>query len=534
MKRRHQMNRELKLREASGEDVKIEMSDGYRVRVVPNLPHLYGYKWYPWARAFFDSTAKMCLLCAANQISKSSTQIRKCIDWATNKKKWKKLWPPVNGISRTPRIFWYMYPSKDVATIEWRSKWVPEFMPRAHMKEDPVYGWEEVYEGKNISHIIFKSGIIVYFKTYTQRADNLQTSTVDAVFTDEELPEEKYDEIRARLFASDGYFSMVFTATLNQDMWRRALEGKGENELFKDAFKLQISMYDCLRYDDGTPSPWTPERIAEIIRACKSKLEVERRVHGRFVTEVGRKYGGFDSSRHFIAPQPIPQNWRWYVGIDSGSGGGAHKAAVVFVAVRPDLQLGYVARGWRGDGVITTAGDTFDKFKELKGTLQTTNQRYDPSAKDFSIIASRNGEGFEKADRSHETGESVVNTLFQSDMLFIFDTAELRKLGSELSSVMKNVHKSHAKDDFCDALRYCVTTIPWDWTAIKGGTQDEVLHDEFGPLPNSEPLKIWSSEEYEADQIRRRRGEEEYVPDRDGEGWGDLLEDIEEANENYG
>lgn len=40
------------------------------------------------------------------------------------------------------------------------------------------------------------------------------------VFIDEEILEEKYFEICVCLFASDGYFHMVFTVTLNQDMWR--------------------------------------------------------------------------------------------------------------------------------------------------------------------------------------------------------------------------------------------------------------------------------------------------------------------------
>jgi len=63
------------------------------------LPHLYSWPWYPWARAFFESRNKINLLCAANQISKSSTQIRKCIHWATATELWPSLW------KTTPRQF---------------------------------------------------------------------------------------------------------------------------------------------------------------------------------------------------------------------------------------------------------------------------------------------------------------------------------------------------------------------------------------------------------------------------------------------
>ena len=41
-----------------------------------DLPHLYGWGWYPWAKKIFDSKNKITLLCAANQIGKSSAAIR--------------------------------------------------------------------------------------------------------------------------------------------------------------------------------------------------------------------------------------------------------------------------------------------------------------------------------------------------------------------------------------------------------------------------------------------------------------------------
>src|SRR3990167_11560215 len=63
---------------------KIELQNG--------LPFLHAFPWYKWSREFFDSTAKMNLLTAGNQSGKSVTQIRKCIDWATNVDKWPLLW----------------------------------------------------------------------------------------------------------------------------------------------------------------------------------------------------------------------------------------------------------------------------------------------------------------------------------------------------------------------------------------------------------------------------------------------------------
>ena len=53
-------------------------------------------------------------------------------------------------------------------------------------------------------------------------------------------------------------------------MWWQALEGKGESEKFPNAFKLQVSKYDCLTFDDGTPGLYTEEGIAEEIAAAEA------------------------------------------------------------------------------------------------------------------------------------------------------------------------------------------------------------------------------------------------------------------------
>lgn len=489
------------------------------------LPHIFGFRWYSWAKAFFDSTNKMNLLCAANQISKSSTQIRKCIDWATNTKKWATLWP-----NRRPRIFWYMYPSNPVLKVEFEKKWVEEFLPRDGFERDEHFGYTIERTKNEIKAIHFFSGVSVYFKTYAQGADNLQTATVDAVFTDEELPEEIYDEVKARLFSTSGYFHMVFTATLNQDIWRRALEGSGDQELFPQAFKLQVSMYDCLFYSDGTPSHWTKERISELEKECKSDSEVKKRILGRFVSDAGRKYPAFDANRHFCPVQRIPDNWEWYAAADVGSGGtDGHPAALVYIAVRPDRQFGYVAHGWRGDGEVTTAGDVLEKHVMIRPKNNFARQVYDWQAKDFKTIASRIGQavgGWEMANKGHSEGEATVNTLFRNDMLKIFDVPELRKLGSELSSLMKKTLKANAKDDFADAMRYGCMAIPWDFTAISKDFKHEEIEEKAQQL-QEKPL---TEEECIAQQIQDRRGETK----TERSSWAEFEDDIQEWNEAYG
>lgn len=458
---------------------KKEMDELTKLRKEQDLPHLYGWKWYPWAWEFFSSMNRFNFLCAANQISKSSTQIRKAIDWATDKSKWGVLWP-----GRIPTQFLYMYPSKPVATTEFNEKWETELLPRNKMKKDPVYGWQVEYKNKEIWAVHFNSGVSIYFKTYAQDVQDLQASTVYAVFTDEELPTELFNELRTRLTATNGYFHMVFTATLGQDMWRRTIEPRNEDEeLFKGALKLQVSMYDCLKYKDGSQSFWTMERIKEIETQCTTEAEVQKRIHGRFVLSgSGLAYQSFSILNNMTPKRVVPEVWPIYTGVDVGSGGGNHPAAITMIAVRPDYKYGIVFKGWRGDGVVTTSGDVLAKHTELltyyipssngeliKRQLMPTLQNYDWHNKDFQTISSRAGQAFTPANKSREAGSNLLNTLFKFKMLAIMEgDPELQKLALEFSSLQTTTHKTKAQDDFIDSCRYAAMAIPWDFDGVAG------------------------------------------------------------------
>jgi phage terminase large subunit-like protein len=459
----------------------------------------------------------------------SSTQIRQMIHWATEP----LVWPKISN--REPRLFWYLYPTMDVIKTEVDTKWVPEFLPRGIYKSSEKYGWEIDRTSKAVEGIRFSSGVYLQFKTYGQGAKVLQTSTLDVIACDEELPEDMYDELNARLIATQGIFSMVFTATLGQEMWWRAMEVRGEGELFKDALKMNVSMYDCLKYEDGSPSPWTEQRIATI----KSKSEILRRVYGRFVKDEGKKYPSFNPEIHFVEPKKIPTSYRLYAGVDIGTGGGVnHPAAITFIAVSPDYRIGYVVDGWRGDNSITTSADILDQFRKMKynshlNKYHIASQAYDHASKDFFLIATRAGEPFVPAKKNHQEGEDMINTLFKCGMLFIFDTDELRKLGSEIMSLMAAAAKGRAKDDFTDSMRYAITQVPWDWSILESA--DTLSDDEKGELlDKSEAIRMGnlSEDEVIALQIRERRGENIYG-DGKKENWG-YGEEIEEWNNYYG
>lgn len=436
------------------------------------LPHLYGMPWYGWAYEFFTTTNREAFLCAANQISKSTTQIRKFIDWATDSEKWLERWPSLNlQPKKIPDQFWYLYPTKDVATIEFETKWEP-FLPKGKMKTDPVYGWEAVYKAKYIHSLKFKNGVTIYFKTYAQNEADLQSGSVYMLGFDEELPVHLLPELQFRLNATDGYFSGVFTATLGQDHWRRAMEAKEtEKEEHIGAFKKQISLYSCQKYMDGSDSPWTPAKIKRAIARCPTKADEQRRVHGKFAMSSGLVYESFDLDRNKVPRFKIPSDWHIYEGVDIGSGGeNGHPAAIAFIAVRPDFKFGAVFKAWRGDQIITGSGDIYLKHVELRAGMKPVIQTYDWASREFGIVAQRNHDSFVPAEKSHDIGDGLLNVLFKHGMLVLLaDDAEVEKAAVEFTSILQSTPKRARKDDLSDAIKYPAVLIPWDFSAIDEG-----------------------------------------------------------------
>lgn len=428
-----------------------------KVKLQENLPHLHGWKLYRWAQEYWNSRASIQVICAANQISKSSTQIRKHIHWATSPDLWPGLW------KTRPLQFWYLYPSRDVAHVEFTKKWIPEFMPRGEFRYDhPIYGWKpEIYHGR-IFAIHWNSGVSTYFKSYNQDVSDLQTGTVWKMDLDEETPEELMGELFMRLAATQGYLSAVFTPTLGQEYWRKVIE---ENK-FPEAFVRQISMYDCLEYGDGTPSPWSIEQIHRAENSCKSPQEIEKRVYGKFTVAEGLKYPSFHKVLNRKPAHPLPKDWSVWCGVDPGSGGENHPAAIALVGVSPDWKQGRVFKGWRGDGVETTASDVVRKVIDMIDGMEHVRILYDWGCRDFFTIASDMGLQVEPAEKNHQIGETMLNVLFKNQILMVYDDPALDALCIELSTLKASTPKNRAKDDFVDALRYAVSKVPWNWESL--------------------------------------------------------------------
>jgi len=295
---------------------------------------------------------------------------------------------------------------------------------------------------------------------------NFQVCGIIAKNCDEELPENLWDEVNFRRNATDGIFSMVFTATLGQEFWRKAIEPKqNESESMPDAWKRQVSMFDCQYYADGTPSIWTTEKIHRTIAMCRSEAEVQRRVYGKFVKDSGLKYQSFSRGVNVVEAYDIPPSWIHYAGVDLGAGGDDnHPSAITLLAVHPNYQKGCVYKSWRGDKEQTTMPDVANKYLELVGHQPMAASFYDYASKEFKLVTDRMGMSFLPADKGRETGEQVMNALFKNRMLDIFNIPDNEPLISEIMTLAIGIDKRKAKDDSVDSCRYAVTRIPWDWS----------------------------------------------------------------------
>lgn len=434
------------------------------------LPHIHGWPWYDWAWEFYQSRNQYAFLSAANQISKSSTLIRLVIEWGTNQRLWPELW------SLPPRQFWHCMPSKDLFTAEVEKKWIPEFLPKNRYRMDPYYGWELEKKNKIITALHFKSGVTIYLKSYNQDVQDLASGTVHLVSFDEELPvdapaEDLFTELSFRIERFDGYMRGVFTPTIGQDFWRRVLQpDSAKEELLPDAYKRQVSMYECQKYMDGSIAPWNLTKIKRAEAKCPTEAAVARRIHGRFVQDSNLKYPSFSRANNVITGHPLPKSWHIYCGIDYGSGGtDGHPPAIVFVGANPDFTQARAFAGWLGDdGSVYDAKAVIDKYRDLKNrwSLDVTEAFYDYHCKDLHTIAAQLGESLTPAEKGHDIGETILNTLFKNQMLMVYDYEELAPLIVQLTNVKKIADKRQAIDDMVDCLRYAVAKLPWGFDSI--------------------------------------------------------------------
>lgn len=427
------------------------------------LPHIYGYKDFWWSREFWDSTNRYTFLTMSNQSGKSIVSIRKSIRLATDPELWKRAFRKETLVNGKPGYGFYFYPSLGIATREFENKWVTQVLPRGDMKNDPKYGWEEEYKDGEIYCIHYKIGTKTYFMSYNMKVQDLQAASPHWVGADEEMPERLWGEISARLLATKGLFSLVCTPTLGEEFWRRVFE---LNKM-PDAKVIKATMYDTIKFLDGSPGLRTKEEIEEYKAKLPTQRDIDIRVYGKFAKADGLVYPMFDAERLIVEPDTDAHKWPVYCGIDVGSGGHAHPAAIIFIAVRDDYREARLIKAWRGNrSETTTSVDILRRYQEMKVGLNIVATYYDYQSREFGLQALADGEPVLQAEKSHDLGEAMLNMLFKHGMLLLEKCQEVEDLAVELQNLKRGAKKQDAKDDLIDALRYACVKIPFDTSHI--------------------------------------------------------------------
>ncbi len=433
------------------------------------------HPFYTWQQDFYRFSGRLAFITAANQIGKSSILIIKMLNLAMRP----ELWPSYFGAKTKPSLFLYLYPDSRTGSTEFYEKWEKVYLPKGEMKKHPKWGWKvEFDKQKQVEAIRFNSGITILWRYYTQKASSMQAMSIDFVGADEELPEKLWDEIMVRTSAraglGSGLVATVFTATLGQDFLYRTMERQGEDdEKFPEAFKRQVSLYDCLSYADGTPSQiFTKERIEnDIIPMYSTDNEIKRRVWGRFIKDSGLLYGEFNQTLNTETfDKDVIEGWQVYVGIDYGSGGvHGHPSAIAFVAVDDTFTNAKCFHIWKNEKEATgysrtTQADLLKKYLELIKTLNIEpHTYYDWHATDLGIIALRDGINMLPANKNYEHGVGLMNSLFRTRQLQIYTgpgSGCTSDVIQEMQTVSTETLKKNRKDDCADALRYALSSCP--------------------------------------------------------------------------
>lgn len=429
-------------------------------------PYVY-MTHYPWSRPLIKDRSQNIFITAANQIGKSTINIRLAINYAMNENnEWETMW------TKKPTIFWYFYPSRVQAITEYEEKFRPLL---SWFTEHKALG-HKISKTQDGLILRFNTNINMYFKSYTQRESHLQSSTLDAIFIDEEPPVQLLDEINARLMSSGGYIRTVFTPTIGDPHFMKAFDESYRGtpvETFPHAKKLRIELEkDCMYYDDGTPA-FTKKQVQIFKDSFSSDRVRNIRLKGLFQRESALLYPSYEPETCNIDHFSFPIDWQYVVSADIGSGGKNHPAALVFLAYSPKINHGVVFYVWRGDGIETSNDEIFKKYQEERKKLEAiqtnllwkypTAKVYDSAVKDFQFISMKNGDPFSPADKNKKDGAQTTDTLFSLGLLKLnMACPEMYKLQDELRSVSGiNKEKHIVTDDLSDALRYAVMSVPW-------------------------------------------------------------------------
>ena len=297
------------------------------------------YKPYPKQMEFHNSMASCRLISGANQSGKTIAGTHECAFQATGiYPEWYKGWKGksrIDVVSGKP-VFNVVVAATDSKTLRdsIMKKIVgseqDDFSDGLIAKKYQVPG--SIVKARSVTGLLDSIQIYredggictIYFRSYEQGRENLQSLTADYVYCDEEPPQDVYAELMARLNATGGHFAMAFTplkglTLLVQEYW---------NHDNPDKFLTCMNIYEVDHIAKF------PDKIARIKSSFSGLSEAEReaRMMGIPAMGSGTVYPVSDDSISCEAFE-IPRSWPRIAGLDFGRG--EHPIACAWIAFDP-------------------------------------------------------------------------------------------------------------------------------------------------------------------------------------------------------
>ena len=316
------------------------------------------------------------------------------------------------------------------------------------------------------------------FKTFEQRRERLQSTSIDFIWIDEKPDELIYSELLARTAATDGHLIVSFTP---------AGEGGAAGVTYK--FLSEPSSDRSVHRIAASEAKHISEARNEELAAGWSDAERETRLEGTPMLGSGPVYpiellSGLIST---FDPDALPSWARWCVGIDFGIAGGfaavliawAHDTGDIWVIDSFQMQhssalyhvqrIHSMTRGLR----VPVSFPHDGHVRDLGSGLALAQQYKNFGANMMSTHA-----------KNHGTNENKVEPGLQEIRELMF-TGKLHIAGhnSELLEQLRMYHRDSdfrvvkERDHLCDALRYAVMM------RRQGRTRSECDGVGFGSMP---------------------------------------------------
>ena len=191
----------------------------------------------------------------------------------------------------------------------------------------------------------------ISFISYEGGWERTMSSTVDGVFLSEEPPKKVYNELKARLQKTRGYFRL------------ETCPQKGESEVIDEFRKNDSGLFQLINYSVDDCTHLSAEHREEARLVFLNDPEAAFRVYGDPLKGEGYIFSHILNESIQLEAFAIPKHWPQIIGIDFPHTSG--EFAVVRCAIDPQLEIFYVTHAFKAR--INSSNDRMRILKNMGG-----------------------------------------------------------------------------------------------------------------------------------------------------------------------